>query len=311
MNLGRNSRRFAAAGGTLALAVSLAACASDGDDGGSANGGDEKEITIGIPSGWDEGIAVSNLWAAVLDEKGYDVETKTADIGVVFTGLAGGDMDVLFDTWLPITHADYVDKFGDDISDLGTWYDDAKLTIAVNEDSPAQTIGDLAKYADDYGNKLVGIEAGAGLTKVTKENAIPTYGLEDLDYTISSTPAMLAELKGAVDKGNNIAVTLWRPHWAYDEFPIRDLEDPEGTMGDAEQIHTYGTADFADRYPELAGWLKNFTLDDEQLFSLENLMFNNEEYSDDPEAAVQAWLKDNPDFVDQVTGGAAASESAE
>ncbi|MFD6137658.1 glycine betaine ABC transporter substrate-binding protein [Isoptericola sp. NPDC056618] len=307
----RHTRRIAAAGGTLALALSLAACGSDDGGSSSSDGGDEKEITIGIPSGWDEGIAVSNLWAKVLEEKGYEVETKTADIGVVFTGLAGGDMDVLFDTWLPITHADYVEKFGDDISDLGTWYDDAKLTIAVNEDSPAQTIGDLAKYADDYGNKLVGIEAGAGLTKVTKENAIPTYGLEGLDYTISSTPAMLAELKGAADKGNNIAVTLWRPHWAYDEFPVRDLEDPEGAMGDAEAIHTYGTSDFADRYPELAGWLKDFTLDDEQLFSLENLMFNDEEYADDPEAAVEAWLKDNPDFVDQVTGGAAAGDSAE
>ncbi|SKC35820.1 glycine betaine ABC transporter substrate-binding protein [Krasilnikoviella flava] len=304
----RHTRRVAAAGGTLALAFSLAACASSDDGGSDTASGDEKEITIGIPSGWDEGIAVSNLWAKVLEEKGYEVETKTADIGVVFTGLAGGDMDVLFDTWLPITHADYVDKFGDDISDLGTWYDDAKLTIAVNEDSPAKTIGDLATYADDYDNKLVGIEAGAGLTKVTKENAIPTYGLEGLDYTISSTPAMLAELKGAVDKGNNIAVTLWRPHWAYDEFPIRDLEDPEGTMGDAEEIHTYGTADFADRYPELSGWLKDFTLDDKQLFSLENLMFNDEEYADDPEAAVDAWLKDNPDFVDQVTGGAAAGK---
>ncbi|MFI2103384.1 glycine betaine ABC transporter substrate-binding protein [Isoptericola sp. NPDC019693] len=307
----RHTRRLAAAGGTLALALSLAACGSDDGGATSADGGDEKEITIGIPSGWDEGIAVSNLWAKVLEDKGYDVDTKTADIGVVFTGLAGGDMDVLFDTWLPITHADYVDKFGDDISDLGTWYDDAKLTIAVNEDSPAQTIGDLAKYADDYGNKLVGIEAGAGLTKVTKENAIPTYGLEDLDYTISSTPAMLAELKGSVDQGNNIAVTLWRPHWAYDEFPVRDLEDPEGAMGEAEEIHTYGTADFADRYPELAGWLKDFTLDDEQLFSLENLMFNDEEYADDPEAAVDAWLEANPDFVDQVTGGASAGDSAE
>ncbi|MGW8566285.1 glycine betaine ABC transporter substrate-binding protein [Isoptericola sp. NPDC055881] len=306
MNLGRHTRRAAAVGGTLALAVTLTACASDDDGGSSTGSGDEKEITIGIPSGWDEGIAVSNLWAKVLDEKGYDVETKTADIGVVFTGLAGGDMDVLFDTWLPLTHASYVEKFGDDISDLGTWYDDAKLTIAVNEDSPAKTIGDLAKYADDYGNKLVGIEAGAGLTKVTKEDAIPTYGLEDLDYTISSTPAMLAELKGAVDKGDNIAVTLWRPHWAYDEFPIRDLEDPEGVMGDAEQIHTYGAGDFADRYPELAGWLKNFTLDDDQLFSLENLMFNDDQYKDDPEAAVDAWLKANPDFVDQVTAGSAA-----
>ncbi|BDZ42887.1 hypothetical protein GCM10025865_21860 [Paraoerskovia sediminicola] len=157
--------------------------------------------------------------------------------------------------------------------------------------------------ADDYDNRLVGIEAGAGLTKITQEEVIPTYGLEDMDYVISSTPAMLAELKGATDKGENVAVTLWRPHWAYDEFPIRDLEDPEGTLGDAEEIHMWGASDFADRYPQLTEWLANFTLTDEQLFSLENMMFNSDEYSDEDEAAA-AWLEENPTFVDDLKAAA-------
>ncbi|GAA1710035.1 glycine betaine ABC transporter substrate-binding protein [Isoptericola hypogeus] len=310
MTFGRSTKRLAAVGGTLALTASLAACASE-EPATNGDGGDEKEISIGIPSGWDEGIAVSNLWMSILEEKGYEVESQTADVGVIYTGLAGGDFDVTFDVWLPYTHAEYKKEYGEQVSDLGVWYDNAKLTIAVNEDSPAQTIGDLAEMADEYGNKLVGIEAGAGLTQITQDEVIPTYGLEDMDYSISSTPAMLAELKGATDAGENVAVTLWRPHWAYDEFPVRDLEDPEGALGEAEEIHMWGAADFADRYPELAGWLKNFTLTDEQLFSLENLMFNDEEYADDPEAAVDAWLEENPDFVDQVTGGAAASDTAE
>ncbi|CAM3793410.1 glycine betaine ABC transporter substrate-binding protein [Isoptericola cucumis] len=305
MTFGRSTRRFAAIGGTLALAVSLAACSSDEPEATNGEGGDEKEISIGIPSGWDEGIAVSNLWISILEEKGYEVESQTADVGVIYTGLAGGDFDLTMDVWLPYTHAAYEEKYGEQVTDLGVWYDNAKLTIAVNEDSPAKSLEDLAKMSDEYGNKLVGIEAGAGLTQITQDEVIPTYGLEGMDYSISSTPAMLAELKGATDAGENIAVTLWRPHWAYDEFPVRDLEDPEGALGEAEEIHMWGAEDFGDRYPELQGWLKNFTLDDEQLFSLENLMFNNEEYADDPEAAVDAWLEENPDFVDQVTGGAA------
>lgn len=306
MSQARTKRLFrtaVAAASALVLSVGLAAC---GDDSSGGGGEEEKSISIGIPSGWDEGIAVSNLWKSVLEDEGYEVETETADIGVIFTGLAGGDFDVLFDTWLPTTHKSYLDKYGDDLSDLGTWYENAKLTIAVNDDSPAKSIADLKSMGDEYGNRIVGIEPGAGLTKATEENVIPTYGLEDMDFVKSSTPAMLAELKSATKSGDNIAVTLWRPHWAYDEFPVRDLEDPEGTLGAAEEVHTFGTKDFADRYPDLAKLFGEFTLSDEQLFSLENLMFNS---GDDvePEDAVEQWLKDNPTFVDDLKKKAGVS----
>ncbi|MFC8922721.1 glycine betaine ABC transporter substrate-binding protein [Cellulosimicrobium sp. NPDC057127] len=298
------TRRGAVVAATLALGLGLSACASDTDTGetgdeSAAATEDETEISIGIPSGWDEGIAVSHLWTAILEDEGYTVDSQTADVGVIYTGLAGGDFDVTFDVWLPYTHASYLEEYGEEVTDLGYWYDDAKLTIAVNEDSPAQSLEDLAEMADEYGNKLVGIEAGAGLTKITQEEVIPTYGLEGMDYSISSTPAMLAELKGATDAGENVAVTLWRPHWAYDEFPIRDLEDPEGALGDAEEIHVWGTSDFEERYPTLTKLIGAFELDDEQLFSLENMMFNSDEYADE-QAAVDAWLEENPTFVEDL-----------
>jgi len=293
-------RRIVAGLAAAALGLGLAACSADdgpaASTGATTGSGDATTVSIGIPSGWDEGIAVSYLWQSILESEGYQVTTSTADIGVVFTGLAGNDFDLTFDTWLPQTHASYLEKFGDQIADLGTWYDDAKLTIAVNEDSPAQTIADLKTMGAEYGDRLVGIEAGAGLTQAVQDKVVPTYGLEDLDYVISSTPAMLAELKSASASGANIAVTLWRPHWAYDEYPVRDLEDPEGTLGTAEEIHAYGTSDFASRYPTLARLVGAFTLDDDQLFSLENLMFNDDSYSDE-KSAVAAWLEANPDFV--------------
>ena len=289
-------------------ALALASCASDSSPAASSSTTDgateqEKSISIGIPSGWDEGIAVSYLWAAMLEGEGYDVELENADIGVLFTSLAGGGYDLMLDAWLPITHEDYVATAGDKITDLGSWYDNAKLTIAVNEDSPAQSIADLAEMSGEYGNRLVGIDAGAGLTRITQDEVIPTYGLDGLNFVVSSTPAMLAELSSATASGDNIAVTLWRPHWAYDEFPIRDLADPEGTLGDAESIHAFGSADFTERFPEVADWIAAFTLTDEQLFSLENMMFNSEDYSDDA-AAAAAWLEENPTFVDDLKAAA-------
>ncbi|GMA30638.1 glycine betaine ABC transporter substrate-binding protein [Litorihabitans aurantiacus] len=290
---------------SAAAALVLAGCGSNDSaaSGATVPEGDEASLSIGVPTGWDEGIAVSYLWQEILESEGYDVELETADIGLIFTSLSGGGYDLLLDAWLPGTHADYVADAGEDIVDLGAWYDNAVLTIAVNEDSPAQSLADLADMADEYGNRLVGIEAGAGLTRITQDEVIPTYGLDGMEYVVSSTPAMLAELSSATESGTNVAVTLWRPHWAYDEFPVRDLEDPEGALGGAESIHSFGASDFTERYPTLATWLGAFELTDEQLFELENMMFNSDEYSDEADAAA-AWLEENPDFVDDLKAAA-------
>ncbi len=308
--MSHRTRRLTTAATTgLALSLALTACAgddadTDADEPGSA-AQDETEVTIAIHNGWDEGIAVSYLWANLLESEGYDVALEYADPGVVYTGIAGGGFDVNFDMWLPITHEDYLEQYGDEMELLGSWYDDAKLTIAVNEDAPITSLAELAENADAFGNRLVGIESGAGLTRITKDAVIPTYGLGDLEFVESSTPAMLAELTGATDEGRDIAVTLWRPHWAYDAFPIRDLEDPEGTLGDAERIEMVGRADFSEAYPQLASWLAAFTLTDEQLFSLENVMFN-ENGGEDNEGAVEQWLEQNPGFFDEIKAAAAA-----
>lgn len=268
--------------------------------------GDKQTLSIGVHSGWDEGIATSHLFKVMLEDEGYKVTTTEADPGVVFTGLTGGDFDVNFDTWLPNTHADYLETYGDQMERLGVWYDQAKNAIAVNEDSPITSIDELAANAGLFGNRIVGIEAGAGLTAMTKDQAIPGYGLEDMDFLISSTPAMLAELKGATDAGENIAVTLWSPHWAYDAFPIRDLEDPQGLMGKAEEINSVGRLGFTEDYPTLSSWISAFKLDDEQLFSLENLMFNINGGSDN-DASAREWLEANPTFVNDLKAAATAT----
>lgn len=294
-------RRGAAIATGTALALTLAACGGADAESGTESGADAGPITIGVHSGWDEGIAVSHLWKNILESEGHDVTLETADAGVVFTALAEGDYDLNFDTWLPLTHASYMEQYGDQLEELGTWYDDAKLTIAVNEDAPVDSLAELAENSDAFDSRLVGIEAGAGLTKTTQEAVIPTYGLEDMEYLISSTPAMLAELDSATAAGENIAVTLWRPHWAYDAYPIRDLEDPEGTLGDAEEIKVMGTSGFSEDHADVAAWIEGFTLTDEQLFSLENIMFN-EMGGEDNDAAVEAWLEDNPDLVEGITG---------
>ncbi len=298
------SARFYKTTAMLSVAgLALVACGNDGGEteqegNGEAQGG---SITIGVFNGWDEGIAVSELWQYILEQEGYDVALEYADPAPAFSGVASGDYDFLMDAWLPATHEDYVAEYGDNMEDLGAWNSEAALTIAVNEDAPITSLDELADNADEFNNAIVGIEPGAGLTRITTDEVIPTYGLEDMEYTTSSTPAMLQELRTAIDGGDNIVVTLWRPHWAYDEFPIRDLEDPEGALGEAESIHTFASTDFVEENADVAEWLRNFEMDGETLHSLENLMFNENPDADDYQPIVEEWVADNQEYVDGLT----------
>lgn len=279
-------------------ALALTGCSAAGDAG---EGSGERPITIAVFNGWDEGIAASELWKNVLEEQGYEVELEYADPAAVYTGIANGDYDLTLDTWLPLTHAQYMETYGDDLVDLGAWNDEAKLTIAVNEDAPIDSLTELADNADVFGNRLVGIEAGSGLVTVTQDEVIPGYGLEKLDFVTSSTPAMLTELQAATDAGKDIAVTLWRPHWAYNAFPLKDLEDPDGLLGDAEGIHTVTSASFKDDFPEVNDWLASFKMDNDTLYSLEDAMFNSGGSGNDYAPAVADWIAENQAWVDALT----------
>ncbi|MGO3148411.1 MAG: glycine betaine ABC transporter substrate-binding protein, partial [Leucobacter sp.] len=89
-------------------------------------------------------------------------------------------------------------------------------------------------------------------------------------------------------------VTLWRPFWANAAFPIKDLEDPKGAMGETESLHFLGTLGFSDEFPEAAEYISNIKLDDDAYGALESLV-TGDEFADDPEGAVDAWIADNAD----------------
>jgi len=292
---------------TAAAGLVLAGCSSDSDGGsttsptGDANapstaGG---TITLGVFNGWDEAEASSLLWQHILEDKGYTVNLEYADPAPTFKALADGDFDVVTDVWLPATHEAYLDEFGDDIEEVGAWFDQAALTVAVNADAPIDSLAELAANSGVFGDRIVGIEPGAGLTTAVQNNAIPTYGLEGMEFLTSSTQAMLAELDAATSAGEDIVVTLWEPHWAYGAYDLKNLEDPEGTLGTAESIYTYSRTGFAAEFPEVAEWLSSFTMSAELLYDLENAL--RADASADKSEVVSDWIAANQEWVDSLT----------
>ncbi|MFF4348337.1 ABC transporter permease/substrate binding protein [Streptomyces sp. NPDC001530] len=274
------------------------------------NVGQGKKVTIGyIP--WDEGVASTFLWKEILEQRGFQVDTKQFDAGPLYTSLAQGDIDFETDSWLPTTHEQYWKKYGTQLDDLGSWYGPTSLELSV----PAYMKGidsleDLKGQAGKFGGKITGIESSAGMMGLLKSKVLKEYGL-DKDYKVvdSSTPAMLAELKRAYAQQEPIVVTLWSPHWAYSDYQLKKLKDPKGAWGKGDGVHTLSRKGFAQDNPVVGQWLKNFKMTEQQLTGLEAEI--NKAGKGKQQDAVRAWLKQNPGVVDKLAPVSKTTASAE
>ncbi|CAM5615731.1 ABC transporter permease/substrate binding protein [Streptomyces avidinii] len=261
---------------------------------GAANIGKGRTLSVGyIP--WDEGIASTFLWKELLERRGYKVDARQLEAGALYTGLAGGQLDFQTDAWLPVTHAQYWEKYGNKLEDLGSWYGPTSLELSVpSYMKDVRSLADLKGKADRFKGRIIGIEPSAGAMSILKDKVLREYGL-DGEYKVvdGSTPGMLAELKRAYEKKEPVAVVLWSPHWAYSSYELTKLEDPQGAWGKGDGIHTLARKGFAEDEPKVAEWLKSFKLTEEQLTGLEAKI--QETGKGKEQQAVRAWLQDHPE----------------
>lgn len=288
-----------------AAALALTAC-GDGETDAGGDGGNETEgsgtISLGIIPTWTDGLSMAYLWQGILEDEGYDVEiTEISEAAPLYTGVAQGDIDVYPSAWPEVTHAEYMERYGEDLEDLGAYYEGAVLTLAVPTYSDIDSIADLNDNAEAFNNRVVGIEPSAGHMRITADSVFPAYELDgNFELVSSSTTAMLAELGSAIDSEEDVVVTLWRPFWAYGSFDMKDLEDPEGALGDPETLNFIANSDFSTDYPEVAEWMGNFTLSDEEYAELEDMIVN--EYADNEEEGARAWIENNSDMIESLKG---------
>ncbi|MYQ89881.1 ABC transporter permease subunit [Streptomyces sp. SID4946] len=263
-----------------------------------ADVGKGKEIKIGyIP--WDEGIASTFLWKEILQERGFKVTTTQYAAGPLYTGLATGQIDFETDSWLPTTHAEYWKKYGKQLDDIGKWYGPTSLELSVpSYVKDVNSLADLKAHASEFGGKIVGIEPSAGEMSLLKTKVLKEYGLSGSYQVIDgSTPAMLAELKRAYARKQPVLVTLWSPHWAYSSYDLKKLQDPKGAWGKGDGVHALSRKGFAGDNPQVAGWLKNFSMTEKQLTGLEAKIQGAGKGKE--QDAVRSWLRANPGLVDK------------
>ncbi|MCY0887034.1 MAG: glycine betaine ABC transporter substrate-binding protein [Alicyclobacillaceae bacterium] len=247
-----------------------------------------KTVIIGYVD-WPEDVATSYLWQNLLQSKGYKVEMKMLDAGPLFAGLSEGGLNVFFDTWLPTTHAVYMKKYGANLTDLGKWYEGTTNEgfVVPQYVTNVNTIQQLKANASEFGNQIVGIDAGAGEMGLAAK-AIKVYGLP-MKLIASSSPAMVAALEKAYAAKKPIVVTLWSPNWVFSKYKLKYVTDPKLIFGASGWIQTEANKAWAAKNPTVSGWIQNFKLTPDQLGALEEDINS----SSTPAEGVSTWLSNS------------------
>ncbi|MFW6100417.1 MAG: glycine betaine ABC transporter substrate-binding protein [Bacteroidota bacterium] len=272
-----------------AVVLGFSSCKPDAQrEEGAANKGEQLEV---LYPNWAEGIAFTNLAKAALEDKGYDIKITPLEPGPIYATLAKGDADLMLDAWLPHTHSDYWDKYGDRINKIGESFSGGTTGMVVPQYVDVNSITELNDHEDMFDGEIVGIGSGAGIHGNT-EKAIEEYNL-NYEQITSSQSAMMASLRKAYNDEEPIIITGWKPHFMWADYDLKYLEDPE-EIYPKDVCAIVSRQDFQQDFPVFYDFFTNFNLEEDQLYDLMNAI----EKGDDELTAAQSWYNDNKELVE-------------
>lgn len=270
--------------------AALGALAVLGVAAGSAQAADNKTIRMGTMS-WEDLTPITGIAKKVLEDAGYTVEvTSFSEWGIAYAALAKGDTQVMVSQTDYVAH-DYWNRNKNRLEKIAPVSHGLYQGIAVPGYVTIDSVEQLNEQADKFGNRIVGIEPGAGLMRDTA-NAVSSYGLK-LKVVEGSTAGMTAALKSATDRQEWIAVTLWEPSWMAQKFDIKYLKDPKGVFPPPQTYYWIGQKGFSEEYPHAREVLASVYV------PLADITAINGEVSDGKtmDAAVADWIKNHGDLI--------------
>lgn len=225
-------------------------------------------VRIGMPP-WPGATIKSQVVGEILKPLGYNVKFVKASAPIVYLSISQGRVDVNLSAWspgqassfMPYVKKNKIVKLGENLTGATSGFAVPKFMVKQGLTNDRQ----LAQYAAKFDSTVHCIEPGSGANNIV-EKAIKnnTYGLGGWQTKHSSTAAMLAEAKRAIDHHKPIVFCGWQPHWMNVALKMQILKDPKslwGPNGGHSQVLTLASAGFVKRDPNLARFFRQFQVD--------------------------------------------------
>lgn len=276
------------------ISIVILGCSADNADSNTDNTEDKETITLGATP-WSSTQFPTEVAKVMLEDIGYNVEIKEAELGALFASLADDDLDIYMDYWEP-QFEEYFDRYSDTIEKVSTSYDNAERGFAVPtymED--IEDIGDLKGREDEFDNEVLGIEeSDPAMAEVPK--LIETYDL-DMEMLNSTESAMLTAAEDKIEKEEPVVIIGWKPHSMFEMLDIKLLTNEEASdIYNPSTVYTIANQNLEKDNPEAYSFLKNWSMDIEDV---EEMITRIEEEDADPENLAEEWIEENPDKVEK------------
>ena len=253
--------------------------------------------------GWTDITATTALTSVVLEALGYEPSAQVLSVPVTYVSLKNGDIDVFLGNWMPTMAAD-IEPYAKDgsVETVGTNLEGAKYTLAVPQyvyDAGVKSFGDIAQHADEFGERIYGIEPGNdGNRLILDMIEQDAFGLSGFELVESSEQGMLSQVDRATRRQEWIVFLGWEPHPMNKNFDLAYLEGGDEFFGPdigGATVHTNVRAGYLEECPNLGRLLENLT------FSLEmenEVMGAILDEGKAPDQAARDYLQQNPEALD-------------
>ncbi|WP_438943518.1 choline ABC transporter substrate-binding protein [Pseudomonas zhanjiangensis] len=269
-------------------------------------------VKLGDP-GWSD-IAVTNGIASfLLEGLGYQAQSQTLAVPIIFAGLQKGQVDVFLGNWMPAQQSNY-DKFvaSGEVAKLAQNLDGTEYTLAVPTyayEAGVKTFADLDKFADKFGHKLYGIASGSPANESIRQMIeSDEFGLGDWKLVESSEQAMLVQVGRAVKRNEFVVFLGWTPHPMNVNYDMKYLRGGEKYFGESGSVNTLARKGFAEQCPNVGKLLSNLTFTQDMENSIMDKVLSKQASNAE---AIKAWLQANPQVLDGWLAGVTTQDGGD
>lgn len=258
--------------------------------------------------GWTDITATTATASVVLEGMGYKAKTQLLSVPVTYKSLENNDIDVFLGNWMPTMEGDikaYRER--GTVETIHKNLDGAKYTLAVPKyvyDAGVKTFADIAKFSDKFEKKIYGIEPGNDGNRLIQDMIDQdAFGLKGFSVVESSEAGMLSQVKRKKRRDQWIVFLGWEPHPMNANFELMYLEGGDDFFGPnlgGATVHTNVRKGYVEECGNVGKLLKNLTF----TLQMENeVMSAILDEGKKPNDAATAWLKANPQVLDQWLAG--------
>ncbi|PYB99319.1 glycine/betaine ABC transporter substrate-binding protein [Pseudomonas protegens] len=258
-----------------------------------------KTVRMGVVN-WTDVIATSAVADVLLGGLGYDSKQTSAVQQIIFAGIRDQRLDIFLGYWKPAMDqniAPFLEAGQVKVMAQPSLVD-AQATLAVPDyvaQAGLKTFADIARFKDQLGGKIYGIEPGSG-ANTTIKTMIDTdhFGLKGFKLIESGEAGMLAAVQRAINRKEFVVFVGWTPHPMNINMAITYLTGSEDVYGPNEGAATVSTVtapDYAERCPNVHRLLQNLTFSAAQESQLMVPIMQRKA----PQDVARQWLREHPE----------------